>query len=321
MLKKNKSLENTTALVTGGAGFIGSHLTRALIKKGCRVKVLDNISRNVNCVQDLRTDGTIKFVKGDICDLPLVLQTMKGIDYVFHQASICLRRCNAFPKEAIEVILNGSHNVFYAAVHEKVKKVIYASTSSVYGEPEYLPIDEKHPTNPATPYGATKLCADHFAQFFARKHGMKFIGLRYFNIYGPNQSTDAYYTSVINAFIKRILASASPIISGNGEQTFDFTYVSDAVRANLMALESDIENEIFNVGYGGQCSIRTLAELILKLTGSNQKPEFVKRDISVTRRQCDGSKINRLLGFKCEVSLKDGLRSLIESVKMYPEAY
>jgi len=219
MLKKNKSLENTTALVTGGAGFIGSHLTRALVKKGYRVKVLDNISRNVNCVQDLRTDEAIKFVKGDICDLPLLLQTMKGIDYVFHQASVCLRRCNAFPKEAIEVILNGSHNVFYAAVHEKVKKVIYASTSSVYGEPEYLPIDEKHPTNPATPYGATKLCVDHFAQFMAHKSGLKFVCLRYFNVYGANQSTDAYYTSVVNVFIKRVLARTPPIIEGSGGQS------------------------------------------------------------------------------------------------------
>jgi len=308
-------------LVTGGAGFIGSHLTRALVRDKHSVRVLDNISRNVCHVQDLREAKTIEFIKGDICDLPLILETMKDIDYVFHQASVCLHRCNAFPKEAIQVILDGSHNVFYAAVHEKVRKVIYASTSSVYGNPEYLPIDEKHPTNPATPYGAAKLCVDHFAQFMAHKSGLKFIGLRYFNVYGTNQSTDAYYTSVINVFIKRVLAGAPPIINGGGDQTLDFTHVSDIVRANILAMESDVENEIFNVGSGKQCALWELAEKILKLMGSELRPEYSKRDVPITKRQCDNSKIKRLFGFKCEVFLKDGLHDLIESVKICPEMY
>lgn len=308
-------------LVTGGAGFIGSHLVKALVEKGYSVRVLDNVSRNVNHVRALADKGVIEFIKGDIRNKAHMTDAMSGIDYVFHQAAVCLNRCVAYLTEAIEVNLEGSYNVFGAAIHAGVKKVICASTSSVYGEPRYLPMDEDHPTNPVTPYGATKLCAEHFAQFFARKHGMKFISLRYFNVYGPNQSTDAYYTSVINVFIKRILSNASPIISGSGEQTLDFTYVSDVVKANLMALESDVENEIFNVGYGKQYSIRTLAKLILRLTNSKQKPEFAKRTVSVTKRQCDGSKIERLLGFKCKVSLEDGLRSLIKSIKVHPEAY
>jgi len=312
-------MDKPTILVTGGAGFIGSHLVRALVKRGLKVRVLDNVSRNVNNVQDLTKQGKIDFLKGDIRNKNHVTLAMKGIEYVFHEAAVCLNRCVAFPKEAVEVNLEGSYNVFGAAIQAKVKKIIFASTSSVYGEPEYIPIDEKHPTNPVTPYGATKLCVDHFARFFAKKHGMKFIGLRYFNVYGPNQSTDAYYTSVINLFIKRVLLGARPIILGSGEQTFDFTYISDVVRANLLAMESDIENEMFNVGFGYPCSIETLAWMILKAFNSDQKPEFIAREVPITRRICNPKKIERFLDFHCQVILEDGLKKLIDYIKKHPE--
>ena len=313
--------KDTKILVTGGAGFIGSHLTKALVEKGYQVIVLDNLCRNVNHVEDLWKKGKIEFLKGDIREKMHVLTAMKGIDYVFHEAAICLNRCKAFPKEAMEVNLEGSYNIFGAAIHENVKKVIYASTSSVYGQPEYLPMDEKHPTNAKEPYGATKLCADKFMEFLSAKHGLKYICFRYFNVYGTYQSVDAYYTSVINIFIKRILNGQPPIINGDGEQSMDFTHVSDVVAANIAALESDVENEIFNVGYGQENSLKTLANLILTNLGSDLKPEFVPREVLVTRRRCDNSKLEKLLGVKCEVNLEEGLKELVEHVKKYPEIY
>lgn len=316
-----KNQNNIKALVTGGAGFIGSHLTKALVKKGYQVRVLDNLSRNVNHIKELWDNGEIEFIKGDIRDKMHVSQATKGVDYVFHQAAICLNRCTAFPKEALEVNLEGSYNIFGAAIHENVKKVIHASTSSVYGQPEYLPMDEKHPTNAREPYGATKLCADKFLEFLSAKHGLKYIIFRYFNVYGTFQSTDAYYTSVINVFIKKIINRMSPTINGKGEQSFDFTHVSDVIRANIAALESDVENEIFNVGYGEEHSIKELAELILKYLHSKDNPTFIDREVLVTKRRCDNSKLRELLGVTLKIKLEAGLKELIEHVKNNPELY
>ena len=316
MAKKNSKI-----LVTGGGGFVGSHITRALVDRGHQVRVLDNFARNINLVQDLIDEKKITFIKGDIREKMHVLEAVQGVDYIFHQAAVCLNRCNAFPKEAMEVNLEGSYNVFGAAIHEGVKKVVYASTSSVYGQPEYLPMDEKHPTYPKSPYGATKLCADHFIQFLSQKHGLKYIGLRYFNVYGPHQSTDAYYTSVINIFIKRILNGIRPVVHGSGEQSLDFTYISDVVRANLAAMESDVENEIINVGYGEEHTLKELAYLVLKLLGSDMEPEFIERDVYVTKRRCDNTKLKDMLGVTCEVNLEEGLRDFVEHVKTHPEIY
>ena len=308
-------------LVTGGAGFIGSHLTKALVERGYEVRVLDNLARNINHVAHLFKEGKIEFIKGDIRDKNHVLQAMAGIDYVFHEAAICLNRCNAFPKEAIEVNLEGSYNVIGASIHEKVKKIIYASTSSVYGQSEYLPMDEKHPANPQSPYGATKLCVDHLIDFMSKKHSIKYIGFRYFNVFGTYQSTDCYYTSVINTFIKRIINGIAPVINGSGEQTLDFTHISDIVNANILALESDVENEIFNLGYGEEHSIKELAEMILSLLDSDLKPEYKNAVVLITKRRCNSAKLEKMLGYTCKTNLESGLRELIDHVKKNPELY
>ena len=314
-------MKDTKILVTGGAGFIGSHITKALVNKGYRVVVLDNLSRNVNHVKELLDSGKIEFLKCDIREKSHVLKAIKGCDYVFHEAAVSINRCKAFPKEAIEVNLEGSYNVFGAAINEKVKKIIYASTSSVYGQPDYLPMDEKHPTNAREPYGATKLCADKFVDFLSQKHGLKYIGFRYFNVYGTYQSVDAYYTSVINVFIKRVLNGQAPKINGNGEQSMDFTHVSDVVAANIAALESDVENEIFNVGYGEENSLKALANIILTNLGSELKPEFIPREVLVSKRRCDNSKLKKLLGVECKINLETGLKELVKHVRENPEIY
>ena len=316
-----KNKKDTKILVTGGAGFIGSHLTKALVERGYQVRVLDNLCRNVNHVESLWKEGKIEFIKGDIREKMHVLSALKDVDYVFHEAAVCLNRSKEFPKEAMEVNLEGSYNVFGASIHANVKKVIYASTSSVYGQPDYLPIDEKHPTNAIEPYGATKLCADKFMDFLSAKHGLKFICFRYFNVYGTYQSTDAYYTSVINVFIKRILNGQPPVINGNGEQSMDFTHVSDVVAANIAALESDVENEIFNVGYGQENSLKVLAKLILDYLKSDMEPEFIPREVLVSKRRCDNSKLKRMLGVECKIDLATGLNELVEHVKNHPEIY
>ena len=206
------------ALVTGGAGFIGYHISLALLQRGFKVRVLDNFSRNCNNVKVLVEQGKIELIKGDIKNLDVVNKAMEGVSYVFHEAAVCINRCKEFPMEAVEVNLIGSMNIFQTAIKKGVKKIIFASTSSVYGQPEYLPMDEKHPTNCITPYESSKLCAEHMLRFLAQNTNTKWVILRYFNVYGNKQSTDAYYTSVINSFIKKILNAEAPVINGTGEQ-------------------------------------------------------------------------------------------------------
>ncbi|MBD3164408.1 SDR family NAD(P)-dependent oxidoreductase [Candidatus Woesearchaeota archaeon] len=309
------------ALVTGGAGFIGSHLVKQLIKEGYNVRVFDNLSRTKNNIEELKEMKKVEFIQGDIRDKEAVAKSMKDVDYVFHEAAICLNKAKKFPEEAIDVNLKGSFNIFTAAIKNKVKKIIYASTSSVYGQPNYLPIDEKHPKNCKTPYESTKLCAEHMLKFLAGQSETRYIILRYFNVYGKRQSTDAYYTSVINIFIKKILAGESPKIHGKGTQSMDFTHVSDVVSANIVALKREISGEVFNVCKGEENTIKSIAEFIISKLNSELKPEFIERDVFVTRRKGDNTKLKETLGYTPKITLQEGLAELIEDVKANPDLY
>ena len=308
-------------LVTGGAGFIGYHLVKRLLNDGYTVRVLDNLSRNCNNVKQLAKEGKIEFINGDIRYDDTVREAMKDVDYVFHEAAVCINRSKIFPKEALDVNLMGSFNIFQAAIECGVKKVVYASTSSVYGQPEYLPMDEKHPKNPKTPYESAKLCAEHMLRFLANKHGLKWVALRYFNVYGTKQSTDAYYTSVINTFIKKVLANEQPVINGKGTQSMDFTHVSDVVEVNMRALESDVNEEAFNVAKGEETTIAEVAKIILEHCNSDLEPKFIDREVLVTRRRSDPTKTKELLDYACKVSFKDGIKSVIEDIKQNPQDY
>ena len=300
-------------LVTGGAGFIGSHIVKGLLAEGYEVRVLDNIARNVNHVAGL----DIEFIKGDIRDKQTVIEAMRGCDTVFNQAAICLNRCKAHPQEAIDINLQGSYNVFGAAIRHGAK-VVHASTSSVYGQPEYLPMDESHPANTIEPYGASKLCADKFLGFLSQKHGLKYAALRYFNVYGTYQSTDAYYTSVINVFIKNILHGKPPVINGDGSQSMDFTHISDVVSANIAAMHHG--EGIYNVGYGKQWTLKDLAYVILKEMGSSLEPIFSPREVMVTKRLCDNTRL-RELGVIPATDIQEGIKELVAHVKLQPEIY
>jgi len=303
------------ALVTGGAGFIGSHLVRRLLNDGYDVNVIDNLSRNVNNIQDLIDGQKISFLKGDIREREHVEKAMHGCDYVFHLAAVCINRCKAFPTEAIEVNLNGAFNVFGAAINNSIKKLMFVSTSSVFGQPEYLPMNETMPKRAAEPYGATKFCAEQMLEFLSKKHGLNYIIVRPFNVYGPYQSTDAYYTSVINVFIKNLISGKPPRIDGDGGQSMDFTHVSDLVDALAKLREASVVNEDFNVAPGRDISIRELAETIIREMDLKVEPVYIPREVAVTKRRCDNSKLRKHTNHEFKVSIDEGIRDLIKHVR------
>jgi len=312
---------NISVLVTGGAGFIGSHLVEELVKRGYRVRVLDNLMRSsLSNIKPLIDTGKVEFINGDIRHENVVSEVMKGIDYVFHEAAVCINRSVVYPKESLDINLNGSCNIFNSALENKVKKVIFASSASVYGNPQKLPMSENDSLNPITPYCIAKLASEFLLKYFSEK-GLNYAILRYFNVYGPRQNIDAYYTSVIITFVKRLLNNQSPVIIGNGKQSMDFINVKDVVRANILAMSSNITNETFNVGSGNSTSIADLANILIKILNIDVKPEFIKKDVIVKERRADISKIKSILNFTPKVGLEEGLIELVEDIKSYPEKY
>ena len=315
------SLKNKSVLVTGGAGFIGSHLVEELVARGCRVRVLDVLSRGtLEYIQPLITDGSVEFINGDIRYKGVVDRAMKGVDYVFHKAATNINRSIAYPEESFDVNFRGSHVVFQSALDHDVKKVIFASSASVYGQPKTLPMAENDELNPATPYCISKLASEYLLKFLER-FGLKFIVLRYFNVYGLRQHTDAYYTSVIILFLKRLLSNEPPVIAGSGEQSMDFVNVKDVVRANIMALESDATNEVFNIGTGVATTIRELAYTLTELVGKGIEPVFEQRDVLVSQRRADVSKAKQLLGFEAQIGIREGLKELVADMVKHPDRY
>jgi UDP-glucose 4-epimerase len=315
------SLKNELVLVTGGAGFIGSHLVEELVARGYKVRVLDVLSRgNLEYIQPLIDKGKVEFIDGDIRYNDVVAKSMKDVDYVFHEAATNINRSQAYPEESFDVNFRGSHVVFKSALDHNVKKVMFASSASVYGQPKTLPISENHELNPITPYCVSKLASEHLLKFFVRS-GLKFLTFRYFNVYGLRQHTDAYYTSVIILFLKRLLNDKPPLVIGNGEQSMDFINVKDVVRANIMGMESDVENEILNIGSGKSTTIRNLAYMLTDIMGKDVKPKFKPRDVIVTERRADIRKAKDLLGFEPEIGLREGMREVAEDIKKHPERY
>jgi len=313
--------KNNKVLVTGGCGFIGSHLVEELVNRGYSVRVLDNLSRGrLSYLKGLIEDEKIEFIDGDIRYDDAVNSAMDDMDYVFHAAATNINRSLSYPQESFDVNFNGSRVVFKSALDHNVKKVIFSSSASVYGEPKKLPVSENSRLNPITPYCVSKLSSEYLLAFLSQS-GLKHITLRYFNVYGTRQCTDAYYTSVIILFIKRLLSGKPPIILGSGEQSMDFVNVRDVVQANILAMESDVSNEVFNVGTGTETSIKKLAELIVNSVGVDLKPIFEKRKVIVKRRRADISKIRRCLGFKPKITLQDGLSEVIDDIKKNPQNY
>lgn len=312
------------ALVTGGAGFIGSHIVEALInqEKFDEVVVLDTLNKGkLGSIKHLIDAGKVKLIEGDIRSRDIVDEAMKGVDYVFHTAAIHIFQSARSPDECIDIDIKGSYNVFVSALEHKVKRVIFSSSSSVYGEPRKLPMHEDDQLYPAEPYGAAKLYCEHLLQHLQKK-GLQWVALRYFNVYGERQAAHAYYTTVVINFIKRIMNNQPPSIDGKGDQSMDFTHVSDVVRANIASMKTQHVNRAYNVGTGVSTTIAQLADIIIKSLGKDGlKPIFVPREVLVSKRMADTTNAEKLLGFKAQVKVEDGLAMVSKEIAEHPERY
>ncbi len=297
-------------LVTGGAGFIGSHLVDALLARGARVRVLDNFAtghrENIAHVLD-----RVELVEGDIRDSDVCGRASKGIDVVFHQAALgSVPRSMKDPGTTFAVNVLGTVNVFAAGREFGVQRVVYASSSSVYGDSEKLPKREGEEGRPLSPYALSKSVGEETASVFDRCYGFETVGLRYFNVYGPRQDPQGPYAAVIPRFFRAVLRGEPPVIYGDGRQSRDFTYVADAVHANLLAAVAPREacGAAYNVAGGTQTTVSDLARLVGEVAGRAIKPAFeAARPGDVLHSLADLSLVSRQLGFKPETSLKEGL--------------
>lgn len=304
-------------LITGGAGFIGSHLCDKYTKDGHRVLCLDNFdSGNLMNIRHLLNYKNFKLVKGDIRDYDLIEKLTRDVDVIFHLAAqIHVDRSYIEPQLTYEINVIGTQNVLEAAKLHDAQKVIYASTSEVYGSAQYVPIDEKHPLNAPHPYGASKIAADRMCYAYIQTYGMDICILRPFNIFGPHQR-DVGYGGVISIFTRRVLNNTPPIIYGDGQQTRDYTYIVDAVKAyDMMLNHKDQIMEPVNFGTGKEVSIIDLANKIIDLCGAGDtiKPVFVDSRIGEVKRLiADPSRARDILGWKSEYDLEQGLANFIK---------
>ena len=295
-------------LITGGAGFVGSHLAAELVTKGNKITILDDL--NTGKIKNLeKIKEKIDFIKGDIRDLNLLREICKDKEGIFHQAArASVQESFEKPDEYHDVNVKGTENVFTVAKEFGIK-VVYASSSSVYGNPIELPIREESAKNPINPYAQTKLDKEKLAIKFA-KNGLKVIGLRYLNIFGEGQSKE--YAGVIKLFLERIQQKLPPKINGNGLQARDFVYVGDAVTANILSMESDVNHTFFNVGTGTKISILEIAKIMIKYSGLNLEPIFgppLKGDVNITL--ADISHIQNKLNWKPTIFLEEWLKQKI----------
>jgi UDP-N-acetylglucosamine 4-epimerase len=303
-------LRGSLVLVTGGAGFIGSHLVDALLEKGAHVRVLDDLStgRRENLAG---APSRIDFLEGDIRDVEVCRRACEGAVFVFHQAARgSVPRSMSDPVTTIAVNVAGTANVFAAARDAKVARVIYASSSSVYGDSTALPKREGEEGRPLSPYAVSKVMNEQLAEVFTRCFGMEFIGLRYFNVFGPRQDPDGPYAAVIPRFFKACLAGEAPVIFGDGQQSRDFTYVSDAVAANLAAAAAagSACGRNYNVAGGRRTTVNDLASLVREVAGSGLAAERVApRPGDVAHSLADLACVRESLGWIPRVELPDGL--------------
>lgn len=313
-------LKHSKILVTGGAGFVGSYILDQLLDKNVgEVIVIDNFIRgSKRNIEQALASKKIKLIEGDIRDRQLLDKYFQGIDYCFHLAALRITHCATEPREALEVMYDGTFNVLEACVKYKIKKLILASTASVYGQASIFPTtEEHHPYNNFTLYGAAKMANELMCRSFAHMYGLKYNALRYFNIYGPRMDTHGKYTEVFIRWYHLIKEGKEPLIFGDGKQTMEFIYIEDIARASILALETDVINEVFNVASGTETSLEELCCALLEVMKSNLKPKYVplpddRKKVEVMRRLADVSKAQKLIGFKAKTNLKQGLEKLVQ---------
>jgi UDP-glucose 4-epimerase len=310
-------IKGKNILVIGGAGFIGSHVVDLLLKEDIgNVVVYDNFVRGTpdnleNALKDPR--AKVFEAGGDILQKDILNAAMKKCDMVVHLAALWLLQCYEYPTAAFETNIKGTFNVLEACRDNKIERLVFSSSASVYGDAVEIPMTEDHPFNNKTFYGATKIAGEAMARAFYTRYGLNFIGLRYMNVYGSRQDYKGAYIAVMMRILDNLDAGKSPVVYGDGSQSYDFIYVEDAARANICGLKADTADEFYNVGMGIKTSIKQLTEIILKIYKSDLPIEYKPEGTTfVTNRIGSIEKAERELGFKAKISLEDGLKKLIE---------
>lgn len=300
-------------LVTGGAGFIGSHLAEELVRRGHRVRVLDNLSTGK--LRNLEHIPGVEFIEGDLADFGACVNAVRGIDYVLHQGAVAsVPRSVSDPLASNRANVEGTLNILVAARDAKVRRLVFAGSSSVYGDLPELPKREDMPVEPLSPYALQKLVAEQYCQMFTKLYGFETVTIRYFNVFGPRQDPGSPYSGVISLFSTALLEGRRPTIFGDGEQTRDFTYVANVVDGVLRACEAQgVAGEVFNVAVGGRISLNRLLQAMNDIIGSSISPVYeTARSGDVRDSQSDISKAQRMLGYMPRVSFEDGLRRTLE---------
>ena len=310
------TLRNARVLVTGGAGLIGSHIVDRLVAEpAAEIVVLDNFVRGKReHLASAEARGRVTVVEGDIRDRELVAEVMDGIDVVFHQAAIRITQCAEEPELAVDVLVNGTLNILQAAVKSRVKKVVAASSASVYGLADRFPTDERHHGyNNRTLYGAAKMFNEGMLRAFNDTYGLEYVALRYFNVYGARMDTCGAYTEVFIRWMEAIENGQSPVIFGDGLQTMDFVYVDDVARANLMAARAPVSDAVYNIGSGSEVSLKECAELMLEAMGARLPIQYApaRKVNPVPRRLSDPWRAQDELGFQALVSFDEGVEKLV----------
>ncbi|WP_319468432.1 NAD-dependent epimerase/dehydratase family protein [uncultured Pseudodesulfovibrio sp.] len=312
-------IENSRILITGGMGLVGSTIADQLLEQNPEeIILLDNKLRgHPRNMENALATGKVRFVEGDTRDFELMDSLVKGCDYVIHMAALRITRCAENPLEAFEVMARAPLNMIDLCVKHKVKKLVAASSASVYGQAEDFPTTEKHhPYNNRTFYGACKTFNELMYRSYKDMYGLDYNTFRYFNVFGPRMDTEGKYTEVLIRWYYLIKEGKRPKIFGEGDQTMDFVYIDDIARATILGLTQDVSGEDFNVARGEEVSLKELCNALLKAMDSDLEPEFVplpeeRQKVEVGRRLASTEKAEKLLGFKAEVELEDGLRRLV----------
>jgi UDP-glucose 4-epimerase len=311
-------INGSNILVTGGCGLVGSTTIDLLLRNysPARIVILDNLSRGTLAnVDGALKDPRVTLLRGDIRDAEAVHRATQGMDAVIHMATLRITACAAEPREALGVMCDGSFNVAEAAQASGVKKVVAASSASIYGLADTFPTrEDHHPYNNRTWYGASKIMLEGLLRSFNDMYGLPYVALRYFNVYGPRMDIHGKYTEVLIRWMERIAAGQPPLILGDGTQTMDFVYIEDVARSNILALQSEVADDVFNIASGAETSLNGLAATLLKVMGSDLQPEYgPERKVNpVSQRLADTGKAERLLGFRARISLEDGLSRLVD---------
>jgi UDP-glucose 4-epimerase len=312
---------NGRILITGGAGLVGSHIVDLLVRgEGIptpkEIVVLDDFVRgSEKNLERAMNRGPVHLVKGDIRDRDLLDELIRGVSLIFHQAAIRITQCAEDPRLAFDVLAAGTFNIIEAAARAGVRKIVSASSASVYGLAEEFPTTELHHLyNNRTIYGAAKAFNEGLLRSFNDMYGLDYVALRYFNVYGPRMDIYGAYTEVLIRWMERIAAGQPPLIFGDGTQTMDFVYVEDVARANILAAQADVTDQVFNVASGVETSLNDLAYALARVMDSNLRPEYgPERKVNpVPRRLADISKARRMIGFEAQVGLEEGLRRLVQ---------